>query len=150
LTRALDLDKSFSTKHKLGKIKDADTFMFPSGYFSRLFVAVVSLFSDLFESVDVFEGAMDLRFTKSIKGDKEKERVQVIIRNYGDFFYVVVVSVKGSKGSSPSTAWQYYLKIATLFNRTSNMLTKESKSFHWHHENILVEEVCFNPDKKSY
>jgi len=121
------------------ELKEANKFIFPSGYFSRLFVAVASLFNEDFKSVEVFEGAIDLQFAEV------EERVQVIIRSKGDFFYLIVISVKDSNPIT-STAWRYYLKIITLFNRTSNMLSKESAPFHWQHRHILVKEFCCDPE----
>jgi len=124
------------------KLKDADIFIFPRGYFSRLFTAVAFLFNERFESVEVFEGAMDLRFS-----ERFGEKVQVVIRFTGEYFYLIVVSVKESAPIT-STAWQYYLKIVSLFNRTSNMLLKaDSNPFHWHQDNIVVDEFCCNPKK---
>mmetsp|Transcript_2476 Transcript_2476/g.3375 ORF Transcript_2476/g.3375 Transcript_2476/m.3375 type:complete len:1019 (-) Transcript_2476:403-3459(-) len=121
------------------QVREADTVFFPPGYFPKLFVSVASLFQEKFVNMEVLESAIDIRFVEATG-----EQIQVMIRSNGDCFYVIVISLKDFAHIT-SNAWHYYLEIVSLFNCTSNMLTKESAHNYWYHSNIVLDEVCCNP-----
>jgi hypothetical protein len=121
---------------RLFRIKEADTHMFPPGYFPKLFVAILSQFDDIFESIEIFEGAMDLRFARN------SGNIQVVIRKVDELSFYLVVT---ASNTASSLAWIYYLKIIALFHRTSTMFTYgSSATLCWEHGNIELHEICYN------
>jgi len=115
------------------RIKEADTHIFPPGYFPKLFVAIVTRFGGISESIDIFEGAMDLRFAVN------NGNIQIIIRRVDeDSFHLIVAA----SNDASAQAWYYYLKLVPLFDRTSTMFTTEEAT--WENRIIKLEEFCYN------